>query len=157
MSRTYLRAAGLTGVGLEAAGLSRESKARALFDSTAVPKKHFAVLVQPTSRARWKLLVLEQIKAQPRCWRASQDGLVEPSFNLFNFSGICRRYLESNGYSLRSGGQCSSFQRLEAPMPPIAPPPLPTPQAQRRRTTHRRITRLASSAPIRLQVIPYRR
>ena len=68
MSRTYLRATGLTAVGLLAAGLSQEGSARALFDSAAVPQERFAVLAQPTSRAQWKLLVLEQIKAQPRCW-----------------------------------------------------------------------------------------
>ena len=241
MSRTYLRAAGLTAVGLLAAGLSQESAARALFDSAAVPEKHFAVLAQPIGRAQWKLLVLEQIKVQPRCWRARQDGLVEPSLNRFNFSGICKRYLDSNGYSLRSGGQDlgtrfrfrlkrsgtslklealdpqqrapllvgqariskrdpngfvalrlepgwalerrvyqgrplnhlyfahqepvnrllaiassrghrSGFSRLGAPMAPITPPPLPAAPAARRRTT-----RLASTAPIRLQVIPYRR
>ena len=242
MSRTYLRAAGLTAVGLLAAGLSQEGSARALFDSAAVPQEHIAVLAQPIGRAQWKLLVLEQIKAQPRCWRARQDGLVEPSLNRFNFSGICKRYLDSNGYSLRSGGQDlgtrfrfrlkpsgaslrlealdpqqrapllvgqaplptrrdpngfvalqlepgwalerrvyqgrplnhlyfahqapvnrllalynrrgqhSGFQRLGAPMPPNAPPPLPTARSTRRRTT-----RLASNAPIRLQVIPYRR
>ena len=242
MSRTYLRAAGLTAVGLLAAGLSQEAAARALFDSAAVPEKHFAVLAQPIGRAQWKLLVLEQIKVQPRCWRARQDGLVEPSLNRFNFSGICKRYLDSNGYSLRSGGQDlgtrfrfrlkrsgtllklealdpqqrapllvgqaalparrdpngfvalrlepgwalerrvyqgrplnhlyfahqepvnrllaiassrghrSGFSRLGAPMAPITPPPLPAAPASRRRNT-----RLASSAPIRLQVIPYRR
>ena len=105
MSRTYLRAAGLTAVGLLAGCLSQESAARSLFNSAAVPEKHYAVLAQPIGRAQWKLLVLEQIKVQPRCWRARQDGLVEPSLNRFNFSGICKRYLDSNGYSLRSGGQ----------------------------------------------------
>ena len=75
MSRTYLRAAGLTAVGLLAAGLSQEGSARALFDSAAVPQERFAVLAQPIGRAQWKLLVLEQIKAQPRCWRhAGTDG-----------------------------------------------------------------------------------
>ena len=241
MSRTYLRAAGLTAVGLLAAGWSQEAAARALFDSAAVPEKHFAVLAQPIGRAQWKLLVLEQVKAQPRCWRARQDGLVKPSLNRFNFSGICKRYLDSNGYSLRSGGQDlgtrfrfrlkrsgpslklealdpqqrapllvgqariskrdpngfvalrlepgwalerrvyqgrplnhlyfahqepvnrllamassrghrSGFSRLGAPMAPITPPPLPAAPATRRRTA-----RLASTAPIRLQVIPYRR
>ena len=241
MSRTYLRAAGLTVVGLLAAGLSQEGSARALFDSAAVAEKRFAVLAQPIGRAQWKLLVLEQIKVQPRCWRARQDGLVEPSLNRFNFSGICKRYLDSNGYSLRSGGQDlgtrfrfrlkrsgtslklevldpqqrapllvgqariskrdpngfvalrlepgwalerrvyqgrplnhlyfahqepvnrllaiassrghrSGFSRLGAPMAPLTPPPLLAAPASRRRTT-----RLASNAPIRLQVIPYRR
>ena len=30
--------------------------------------------------------MLEQIKAQPRCWTPRQDGLVEPSLNRFDFS-----------------------------------------------------------------------
>ena len=246
MSRTYLRAASLTAVGLLAAGLPKEGAARPLFDSTALPQESFAVLAQPVGRAKWKLLVLEQIKAQPRCWTPRQDGLVEPSLNRFDFSGICKRYLDSNGYSLRSGGQDlgtrfrfrlqqsgtslrlealdpqqrapllvgqarilgrdpngfvplklepgwalerrlyqgrklnhlyfahqepvnrllalansrgqrSGFSRLGAPMPPIAPPPLPTARATRQRATQRRTTRIASNAPIRLQVIPYRR
>ena len=91
--------------GLLAAGLSQESTARALFDSVAVPQKQIAVLAQPIGRAQWKLLVLEQIKAQPHCWRARQDGLVGPRLNRLNHSGTCKRYLNSNGYSLRSGGQ----------------------------------------------------
>ena len=52
MSRTYLRAAGLTAVGFLAAGLSQESKARALFDSAAVPQERFAVLAQPIGRTQ---------------------------------------------------------------------------------------------------------
>ena len=244
MSRTYLQAAGLTAVGLLNAGLPQASAARTLFDSAAIPQERFAVLAQPIGRAQWKLLVLEQIKTQPRCWRERQDGLVEPSLNRFNFSGICKRYLDSNGYSLRSGGQDlgtrfrlkqtgtslrlealdplqrapllvgqariprrdlkgfaqlqlesgwalerrvyqgrqlnhlyfahqepvnrllalassqghrSGFSRLGTPMPPIAPPPLPASRTTQQRAILRRTTRLASNAPIRLQVIPYRR
>ena len=241
MSRTYLRAAGLTAVGLLVAGLPQGGAARSLFDSTAVPQERFAVLAQPIGTAQWKLLVLEQIKAQPRCWSPRQNGLVEPSLNRFDFTGICKRYLDSNGYSLRSGGQDlgtrfrfrlkqsgaslklealdpqqkapllvgqarvsrrdpngfvplqlepgwtlerrvyqgrqlnhlyfahqapvnrlldlassrgqgSGFQRLGAPMPPVAPPPLPSAKAKQRRST-----RVANSGPIRLQVIPFRR
>ena len=59
MSRTYLRVAGLTAMGLLAAGVPQEGKARSLFDSAAVPEKHFAVLAQPIGRTQWKLLVLE--------------------------------------------------------------------------------------------------
>ena len=241
MSRTYLRAAGLTAFVLLAAGLPQGGAARSLFDSTAVPQERFAVLAQPIGTAQWKLLVLEQIKAQPRCWTPRQNGLVEPSLNRFDFTGICKRYLDSNGYSLRSGGkdlgtrfrfrlrqsgtllklealdpqqkapllvgqarvperdpngfvalqletgwslerrvyqgrhlnhlyfahqtpvnrllalasrhgQGSGFTRLGAPRPPVPPPPLPSTRARQARST-----RVASSGPIRLQVIPFRR
>ena len=246
MSRTYLRAAGLTAVGLLAGGLPQEGAARALFDSTALPQVHFAVLAQPIGRAQWKLLVLEQIKPQPRCWTPRQDGLVEPSLNRFDFTRICKRYLDSNGYSLRSGGQDlgtrfrfrlkrsgtslrlealdpqqrapllvgqapvhrrdpngfvplqlapgwalerrvyqgrklnhlyfahkapvnlllarasshgqrSGFRRLGTPMPPVAPPPLPAAGPTRRRAGRTTASRIVSSGPIRLQVIPYGR
>ena len=30
--------------------------------------------------------------------------MVDPSLNRFDFTCICSRYLDSNGYSLRSGG-----------------------------------------------------
>ena len=241
MSRTYLRAAGLTAVVLLGAGHLQKSAARSLFDSTAVPQERFAVLAQPIGKTQWKLLVLEQIKAQPRCWSPRQNGLVEPSLNRFDFTSICKRYLDSNGYSLRSGGQDlgtrfrfrlkqsgaslklealdpqqkapllvgqarfrgrdpngfvplqlepgwtlerrvyqgrklnhlyfahqapvnrllalansrgqgSGFKRLGAPRPPVAPPPLPSSKSMQRRST-----RIASSGPIRLKVIPYRR
>lgn len=243
MGRTYFRRTALaaTALGLAGLGAGVPGLSRALFDSRPLQQERFAILAQAVGDSRWKLLVLEQIKAQPRCWRARQDGLVEPRLNRFNFSGICKRYLDSNGYSLRSGGQDlgtrfrfrlkqsgaslrlealdpqqrapllvgqariprrdlngfvrlqlepgwalerrvyqgrllnhlylahqepvnrllalasshgqrSGFSRLGTPMPPIAPPPLPA-----SRTTRRRTTRLASNAPIRLQVIPYRR
>ncbi|MGC6482380.1 MAG: DUF3747 domain-containing protein [Synechococcus sp.] len=74
-----------------------------LFDSDPVDKERFAVLAQAVGEDRWKLLVLEQIKARPLCWEERNDGLVKPSLNQFNFAGVCRRYLDSNGYSLRTG------------------------------------------------------
>ena len=54
-----------------------------------------------------KLVVFEfeQLAAEPRCWTARPDGLVDPSLNRFNFTGICNRYIDSNGYSLRVGEQ----------------------------------------------------
>ena len=62
-----------------------------------------AILGQPVGNQGWKLLVLEQLKPAPRCWQERRDGLVDPALNRFDFSGICSRYLDSNGYSLRIG------------------------------------------------------
>ena len=75
-----------------------------LFDSQPLDEERFAVLAQAVGRDRWKLLVLEQIKPRPSCWDERSDGLVNPALNSFDFSGICSRYLDSNGYSLRTGG-----------------------------------------------------
>ena len=86
--------------------------AASLFDSRPLDQDRFAVLAQAVGSNRWKLLVLEQIKAKPLCWEERRDGLVTPSLNSFDFTGICSRYLDSNGYSLRTAGSdmASSFR-----------------------------------------------
>ena len=87
-SAALLMAVGLGGVGVPLA-------AAGLFDSQPLNGNRFAVLAQPVGEDRWKLLVLEQVKARPFCWREREDGLVTPSLNSFDFSGICSRYLDS--------------------------------------------------------------
>ena len=107
---TITAAAGLSAVGIPLAAAN-------LFDSQPLDEQRFAVLAQPVGRDRWKLLVLEQIQARPLCWEQRSDGLVNPALNRFNFAGICSRYLDSNGYSLRTGGSdmAASFRlKIEA-------------------------------------------
>ena len=90
-------AAGLTAAGIPLAAAS-------LFDSQPLDEQRFAVLARAVGQDRWTLLVLEQIKTRPLCWEKRSDGLVNPALNGFDFTGICSRYLDSNGYSLRTGG-----------------------------------------------------
>lgn len=108
MQRTYLASAGLA-VALVASGLAARAPlpavaAAPLFASAPLDGERFAVLARPVGQDDWSLLVLEQIRPQPRCWSPRADGLVDPSLNRFDYSGICGRYLDSNGYSLRAGG-----------------------------------------------------
>ena len=105
MWRTYRRAVGVSAVGALSLLLPAGLAARGVFDSKPLRQERFAVLAQPVGRSDWKLLVLEQIKQRPLCWTARADGLMDPTLNTFNFAGICSRYLDSNGYSLRSGGE----------------------------------------------------
>ena len=106
MRRTYLHSLSMAAViGCTAVVMPAAQSARGLFDSKAVQQNRFAVLAQPVGASNWKLLVLEQIKQRPRCWTPRADGLVDPTLNTFNFAGICSRYLDSNGYSFRSGGE----------------------------------------------------
>ena len=102
MQRTYLPWLGLAaGLAMAAAGTGR---AASLFNGLPLDQQRFAVLAQPVGRNDWKLLVLEQIKPEPRCWQERADGLIDPALNRFDFSGIFSRYIDSNGYSLRVGG-----------------------------------------------------
>jgi hypothetical protein len=106
MKRTYLALAGLALAGSgTATALPPLARAAGLFQSSPVEPAHFAVLARAVGQSDWNLLVLEQIAAAPRCWTPLRDGLVEPSLNRFDYTGICGRYLDSNGYSLRIGEQ----------------------------------------------------
>ena len=92
---------------------SPTARAEEVFGSQPLDGQRFAVLARPVAREDWTLLVLEQVQPAPRCWQERSDGLVDPSLNRFDFSGICSRYLDSNGYSLRIGDQdLSSRLRL---------------------------------------------
>jgi hypothetical protein len=91
--------------GAVALSLPTGSAAMTLFSSRPLDGSRFAVLAKPVGRGDWTLLVLEQIQPQPRCWEQRPDGLIDPALNRFDFTGICSRYLDSNGYSLRIGEQ----------------------------------------------------
>jgi len=85
-----------------------------LFAAQPLQESSFAILGRPVGSGDWSLLVLEQLAAAPRCWTARPDGLVDPSLNRFNFTGVCNRYIDSNGYSLRIGEQdLASSYRLK--------------------------------------------
>lgn len=74
-----------------------------LFAAQPLQENRFSILGRPVGSDDWSLLVLEQVAAAPRCWNTRPDGLVDPSLNRFNFTGVCNRYIDSNGYSLRIG------------------------------------------------------
>jgi hypothetical protein len=106
MKKTYLALGGLllAGSALSTA-LPTLVRAAGLFASQPVDATRFAVLARPVGDSDWNLLVLEQLAPAPRCWTAQPDGLIDPSLNRFDYTGICSRYLDSNGYSLRVGEQ----------------------------------------------------
>jgi len=100
MQRTYLPLLAVAASGAAALTLP-QVWAASVFNSQPLDQERFTVLAQPVGNSDWKLLVLEQIKPEPRCWEQRSDGLIDPSLNRFDFSGICSRYIDSNGYSLR--------------------------------------------------------
>lgn len=106
-----LAAAGVAGLAALPASVVRSED---LFAAQPLQESRFAILGRPVGSEDWSLLVLEQVAAAPRCWTARPDGLVDPSLNRFNFTGICNRYIDSNGYSLRIGEQdLASTYRLK--------------------------------------------
>lgn len=106
MKRTHLALAGLTVAAVAGSALAPDlGRAAGLFSAQPVDPSRFAVLAKPVGSGEWNLLVLEQLRPSPACWQTRSDGLVDPSLNRFDYTGICARYLDSNGYSLRAGDQ----------------------------------------------------
>ncbi|MFO7630094.1 MAG: DUF3747 domain-containing protein [Prochlorococcaceae cyanobacterium] len=106
MKRTYLAMSSLAlaAVLLPPATVPQPGLA-GTFSSTPLDASKLAVLARPVGQSDWNLLVLEQLKPEPLCWQTRSDGLIDPVLNRFDFSGICGRFLDSNGYSLRAASE----------------------------------------------------
>jgi hypothetical protein len=52
---------------------------------------------------------LEQIPGKQKCWSESGSNpvMIDPLLLNFDFTGICRRATDSNGYSIRLDGRIS--------------------------------------------------
>ncbi|APD49496.1 DUF3747 domain-containing protein [Synechococcus sp. CS-602] len=82
------------------------SRAQALFAARDVEQERFVLVAAPIGDgSRSQLNIYEQINDRRPCFASSGDSpaRVEPLLGSFDFSGICSRYLDANGYSLRIG------------------------------------------------------
>ncbi len=77
------------------------------FSQAEVDQSKFVAIAVPRASGYYTLLVLEQRSHKKPCWRESGSGptRVEPLLLNFNFTGICGRSTDSNGYSIRAAGQ----------------------------------------------------
>lgn len=103
MKRPYLALATFALVAGLPPGQVSGVRANGLFNSAPIESASFAVLARPVGDDDWTLVVLEQLRARPFCWTPRPDGLVDPTLNRFDYTGICGRFIDSNGYSLRIG------------------------------------------------------
>ena len=92
-----------------AAGLgARPASAQALFAAGEVDPSRFLLVAAPigTSGERFQLNIYEQIKATRPCFAVGEGkpAAVNPLLSTFDFTGICGRFIDANGYSLRIGG-----------------------------------------------------
>jgi N-acetylmuramoyl-L-alanine amidase len=77
------------------------------FGQAEVDQSNFVAVAMPHASGYYTLLVLEQRTEKKPCWRESGSGptRIEPLLLNFNFTGICGRSTDSNGYSIRAAGQ----------------------------------------------------
>ena len=96
-------AAGL--VALAAPGLAQS--APSLFGMAELDGQRFILVAAPigSSGSRSQLNIYEQINSRRPCYAVApgKPAVVTPLLTSFDFSGICGRYIDANGFSVRIG------------------------------------------------------
>jgi hypothetical protein len=91
---------GITSLGLLP---SAKTAIAAVFGQTEVDPNKFAVVASPLGATAYQLLILEQVSDARPCWSESSTNptLIDPLLLQFDFTDICARSTDSNGYSVR--------------------------------------------------------
>ena len=73
------------------------------FTSQPINQKEVVVIARPYGAGKYDLLVVEQVQGKRKCWqeKGRNPVVIDPLLLKFDFSGICRRSTDSNGYSVR--------------------------------------------------------
>lgn len=73
------------------------------FGQKDVDQTKYAVIAMPLARGGYKLLVVEQVSDKRDCWaeNGTAPTVIDPLLVTFDFTGICGRSTDSNGYSIR--------------------------------------------------------
>ena len=78
------------------------------FSEQEVDQSDFVLVAAPIgSSGVHQLIILEQISADKQCWHesGSQPVVIDPLLVNFDFTGVCSRSTDSNGYSIRMAGE----------------------------------------------------
>ena len=77
------------------------------FGAKDVPQQDYVAVAAPFGQDNYQLLIIEQRSDQRACWSESGSSpvVIDPLLQNFDFSGICGRATDSNGYSIRIDGQ----------------------------------------------------
>ncbi|NEQ96054.1 MAG: DUF3747 domain-containing protein [Cyanothece sp. SIO2G6] len=84
-----------------------ETGSTATFGQAEVDQDSFVAVAAPRGQFDHQLLVVEQVSDSRDCWSESGAAptIVDPLLVNFDFTGICGRSTDSNGYSIRVDGQ----------------------------------------------------
>jgi hypothetical protein len=106
MKRSLVRTvAALAGSAILTLGAIGSAKALS-FDETEISQDRVIVIAQPRPFGGYQLLILEQVTDKRQCWSESGSNpvKVDPLLVTFDFTGICGRATDSNGFSIRMAG-----------------------------------------------------
>lgn len=99
-------AATLLATGLSLGMGAPASAQKALFLAKEVPQERFILVAAPIgSGERAQLNIYEQLNDRRLCFSTSgvDPVIVNPLLGTFDFTGICNRFIDANGFSLRIG------------------------------------------------------
>ena len=85
------------------------------FESSPIPSDRVITVAEPIRGGQfYNLLIIQQISDVRRCYEERGDNptTVDPLLRNFDFTGLCSRSSDSNGYSVRMGDQDTRY-RLE--------------------------------------------
>jgi len=102
----WLSLTALTALSLGVGGLNEQAIATT-FSNTQVDQSRFVVL---GTAGGSRITILEQVSNARACWQESSNGTVDALMTRFDFTGICARATDRNGYSVRVGGQDLGLQ-----------------------------------------------
>ena len=91
-----------------ALGTAQPAAAKALFGTLEVDQTKFVIVAAPIGDgSRAQLNIYEQRTDARPCYavQGSKPGVVDPLLSNFDFTGICNRFIDGNGYSLRLGDE----------------------------------------------------
>ena len=110
--KSKIFAAGLAVTSAIAATSYSQVSVAATFGQTEVNQDQFIAIAVPRGNDYYNLTILEQQSNQRRCWNESGQSptIIDPLLLQFNFSGICGRSADSNGYSIRHRGKDLGMQ-----------------------------------------------
>ncbi len=79
----------------------------ATFDQIPVDQSKFVAVASPFGENSYQLLIIEQKTNARQCWSESGSNpvMIDPLLLNFDFTGICDRKTDSNGYSIRAANQ----------------------------------------------------
>ena len=93
---------------LTALGLPAPGQAQALFQAADLDQTKFVIVAAPIGDgAKAQLNIYEQRTAVRPCYvvTGTNPGVVNPLLGTFDFTGICNRFIDANGYSVRIGNR----------------------------------------------------
>lgn len=91
---------------IAASAIALPSATAGTFDEAEIAQEQMIAIAAPY-RNGYNLVVIEQVPDKDQCWaeQGTSPVQVDPLLTTFDFTGHCRRATDTNGYSVRIGGE----------------------------------------------------